>query len=134
MPRRYLFFRDSARGVLDEEIARLGVPPAVAAEARSVVRAANDSAIVRMAREYDARMQSDKLRALAAGEALQTSETQLRAAVDDISDKNTPLIEARPQQSNLIANMSHELRTPLTGIPGLTQVLLADACSAARAE
>src|SRR5260370_39896171 len=130
MPRRYLFFRDSARGVLDEEIARLGVPPAVAAEAGSVVRATNDSAIVRMARAYDARMQSDKLRALAAGEALQTSETQLKAAVVDISDKNAQLMEASRQQSSFIANMSHELRTPLTGILGFTQLLLPDESSA----
>ncbi len=126
LTRSYLFFRDSTLRVLDEEIARLGTPAAVAAEARSVVRATNDSAIVRMARAYDARMQSDKLRVLAAGEALQTSETQLKAAVVDISDKNAQLMEASRQQSSFIANMSHELRTPLTGILGFTELLLAD--------
>ena len=124
MTRSYLFFRDATLRVLDEEIARLGTPAAVAAEARSVVRATNDSAIVRMARAYDARMQSDKLRVLAAGEALQTSETQLKAAVVDISDKNAQLMEASRQQSSFIANMSHELRTPLTGILGFTELLL----------
>ncbi len=129
LARSYLFFRDATLRVLDEEIVRLSIPAAVATEARSVVRATNDSAIVRMARAYDARMQSDKLRALAAGEALQDSETQLKAAVVDISDKNTQLMEASRQQSSFIANMSHELRTPLTGILGFTELLLADAGS-----
>jgi signal transduction histidine kinase len=115
--------------VLDQEITRLGTPAALAIEARSVVRATNDSAVVRMARAYDARMQSDKLRALAAAEALRNSETQLKAAVVDISDKNVQLIEASRQQSSFIANMSHELRTPLTGILGFTELLLADAGS-----
>src|SRR5260370_11229064 len=127
--RSYLFFRDAPLRVLDEEIVRLSIPAAVATEARSVVRATNDSAIVRMARAYDARMQSDKLRALAAGEALQDSETQLKAAVVDISDKNAQLMEASRQQSTFIASMSHELRTPLTGILGFTELLLADAGS-----
>jgi signal transduction histidine kinase len=129
MTRSYLFFRDATLRVLDQEIARLGTPAALAAEARSVVRATNDSAMVRMARAYDARMQSDKLHALAAAEALQKSETQLKAAVVDISDKNTQLVEASRQQSSFIANMSHELRTPLTGILGYTELLLADAGS-----
>ena len=127
LTRSYLFFRDATLRVLEQEIARLGTPAAVAAEARSVVHATNDSAIVRMARAYDARMQSDKLRALAAGEALQNSETQLKAAVVDISDKNAQLMEASRLQSSFIANMSHELRTPLTGILGFTELLLADA-------
>jgi signal transduction histidine kinase len=126
LTRSYLFFRDATLRVLDEEIARLGTPAGVATEARAVVRATNDSAIVRMARAYDARMQSDKLRALAAGEALQNSETQLKAAVVDISDKNVQLMEASRQQSSFIANMSHELRTPLTGILGFTELLLTD--------
>src|SRR5258708_26144810 len=95
MTRSYLFFRDATLRVLDQEIARLGIPAAVATEARSVVRATNDSAIVRMARAYDARMQSDKLRALAAGEALQTSETRLKAAGFCISHKKT-----HPQEAN----------------------------------
>jgi signal transduction histidine kinase len=129
LTRSYLFFRDATLRVLDEEIARLGTPAGVATEARAVVRATNDSAIVRMARAYDARMQSDKLRALAAGEALQNSETQLKAAVVDISDKNVQLMEASRQQSSFIANMSHELRTPLTGILGYTELLLGDAGS-----
>jgi signal transduction histidine kinase len=129
LTRSYLFFRDATLRVLEEEIARLGTPAAVAAEARSVVRATNDSAIVRMARAYDARMQSDKVRALAAAEALRDSETQLKAAVVDISDKNEQLMEASRQQSSFIANMSHELRTPLTGILGFTELLLADAGS-----
>ena len=129
LTRSYLFFRDSTLRVLNEEIARLGTPAAVAAEARAVVRGTNDSAIVRMARAYDARMQSDKLGALAAGRALRDSETQLKAAVVDISDKNAQLIEASRQQSSFIANMSHELRTPLTGILGFTELLLADASS-----
>ncbi|HEX9099997.1 MAG TPA: ATP-binding protein [Candidatus Dormibacteraeota bacterium] len=126
MTRSYLFFRDATLRVLDQEIARLHIPASLAAEARSVVRATNDSAIVRMARAYDARMQSDKLRALAAGEALRDSETQLKAAVVDISEKNVQLVEASRQQSGFIANMSHELRTPLTGILGFTELLLAD--------
>ena len=129
MTRSYLFFRDATLSVLDQEIARLGIPAAVAAQARSVVRATNDSAIVRMARAYDARMQADKVRALAAAEALRSSETQLKAAVVDISDKNDQLMEASRQQSSFIANMSHELRTPLTGILGFTELLLADAGS-----
>ena len=129
MTRSYLFFRDATLRVQDQEIARLGTPAAVAAEARSVVRASIDSSIVRMARAYDARMQSDKFRALAAGEALRNSESQLKAAVVDISDKNAQLIEASRQQSSFIANMSHELRTPLTGILGFTELLLADADS-----
>jgi two-component system sensor histidine kinase/response regulator len=129
LARSYLFFRDATLRVLDEEIARLGTPAAVATQARSVVRATNDSAIVRMARAYDARMQSDKLRSLAAGEALQKSETQLKAAVVDISDKNAQLMEASRQQSSFIANMSHELRTPLTGILGFTELLLTDKVS-----
>ncbi len=127
LTRSYLFFRDATLRVLDQEIARLGTPTAVAAEARSVVRATNDSAIVRMGRAYDARMQSDKVRALAAGEALRESEIRLKAAVVDISDKNAQLMEASRQQSSFIANMSHELRTPLTGILGFTELLLADA-------
>jgi signal transduction histidine kinase len=129
LTRSYLFFRDATLRVLDQEIARLGTPAALATEARSVVRATNDSAVVRMARAYDARMQSDKLRALVAGEALRISETQLKAAVVDISDKNTQLMEASRLQSSFIANMSHELRTPLTGILGFTELLLADAGS-----
>ena len=129
LTRSYLYFRDATLGVLNQEIARLGTPPAVAAEARSVVRATNDSAIVRMARAYDARMQSDKVRALAAGTALQESESHLKAAVVDISDKNVQLVEASRLQSSFIANMSHELRTPLTGILGYTELLLADAGS-----
>jgi len=126
LTRSYLFFRDATLRVLNEEIARLGTSAAVATEARAVVRATNDSAIVRMARAYDARMQSDKARVLAAGEALRNSETQLKAAVADISDKNAQLMEASRQQSSFIANMSHELRTPLTGILGFTELLLAD--------
>jgi signal transduction histidine kinase len=129
LTRSYLFFRDATLRVLDQEIARLGTPAAVVTEARSVVRATNDSAIVRMARAYDARMQSDKDRALAAGQALRDSETRLKAAVVDISDKNAQLMEASRQQSSFIANMSHELRTPLTGILGFTELLLADAGS-----
>jgi signal transduction histidine kinase len=129
LTRSYLFFRDATLRVLDQEITRLGTPAAVIAEARSVVRATNDSAVVRMARAYDARMQSDKLRALAAGEALRSSEIQLKAAVVDISEKNSQLMEASRQQSSFIANMSHELRTPLTGILGFTELLLADAGS-----
>jgi signal transduction histidine kinase len=129
LTRSYLFFRDATLRVLDQEIARLGTPAAVVTEARSVVRATNDSAIVRMARAYDARMQSDQFRALAAGKALRDSETQLKAAVVDISDKNAQLMEASRQQSSFIANMSHELRTPLTGILGFTELLLADAGS-----
>jgi signal transduction histidine kinase len=129
LTRSYLFFRDATLRVLDQEIARLGTPVAVVTEARSVVRATNDSAIVRMARAYDARMQSDKVRALAAGESLRESETRLKAAVVDISDKNAQLTEASRQQSSFIANMSHELRTPLTGILGFTELLLADAGS-----
>jgi signal transduction histidine kinase len=126
LTRSYLYFRDATLRVLEQEIARLGTPAAIAAEARSVVRATNDSAIVRMARAYDARMQSDKLRALAADTALRVSEGQLKAAVVDISDKNAQLIAASRQQSSFIANMSHELRTPLTGILGFTELLLAD--------
>jgi signal transduction histidine kinase len=126
LTRSYLYFRDATLRVLDQEIARLGTPAAIAAEARSVVRATNDSAIVRMARAYDARMQSDKLRALAADTALRVSEGQLKAAVVDISDKNAQLIAASRQQSTFIANMSHELRTPLTGILGFTELLLTD--------
>jgi signal transduction histidine kinase len=129
LTRSYLFFRDATLRVLDQEIARLGTPAAVVTEARSVVRATNDSAIVRMARAYDARMQSDKVRALAAGKALRDSEAQLKTAVVDISDKNAQLMEASRQQSSFIANMSHELRTPLTGILGFTELLLADAGS-----
>jgi signal transduction histidine kinase len=127
LTRSYLFFRDATLRVLGQEIARLGTPAAVATEARSVVRATNDSAIVRMARAYDARIQSDKLRALAADKALRESEAQLRAAVVDISDKNAQLMEASRQQSTFIANMSHELRTPLTGILGFTELMLGDA-------
>jgi signal transduction histidine kinase len=126
LTRSYLFFRDATLRVLDQEVARLGTPAAVVTEARSVVRTTNDSAIVRMARAYDARMQSDKVRALAAGAALRDSETQLKAAVVEISDKNAQLMEASRQQSSFIANMSHELRTPLTGILGFTELLLAD--------
>jgi signal transduction histidine kinase len=129
LTRSYLFFRDATLRALDQEIARLGTPAAVATEARSVVRATSDSAIVRMARAYDTRMQSDKVRALAAGKALRDSETQLKAAVVDISDKNDQLMEASRQQSSFIANMSHELRTPLTGILGFTELLLSDAGS-----
>jgi signal transduction histidine kinase len=129
LTRSYLFFRDATLRVLDQEVARLGTPAAVVTEARSVVRATNDAAIVRMARAYDARMQSDKFRARDAAKALRESETRLKAAVVDISDKNAQLVEASRQQSSFIANMSHELRTPLTGILGFTELLLADAGS-----
>ena len=126
LTRSYLFFRDATLRVLDQEVARLGTPASVVSEARSVVRSTSDSAVVRMARAYDTRMQSDKLRALVAGEALRDSEAQLKAAVVDISDKNAQLLEASRQQSSFIANMSHELRTPLTGILGFTELLLTD--------
>src|SRR4029077_12432457 len=76
----------------------------------------------------------DKLRVLAAGEALRDSETRLKAAVVDISDKNAQLMEASRQQSSFIANMSHELRTPLTGILGFTELLLTDAGSPLNSE
>jgi signal transduction histidine kinase len=127
MTRSYLFFRDATLRVLDEEVARLGTRAGVASEARSVIRASNDSAVVRMARAYDAQLQSARLRALAAAEALRESETRLKAAVVDISDKNAQLTEASRQQSSFIANMSHELRTPLTGILGFTELLLTEA-------
>jgi signal transduction histidine kinase len=126
MTRSYLFFRDATLRVLDEEVARLGTRAGVASEARSVIRASNDSAVVRMARAYDAEMQAARLRALAAAEALRDSEVRLKAAVVDISNKNAQLTEASRQQSSFIANMSHELRTPLTGILGFTELLLSE--------
>ncbi|MHB8588389.1 MAG: sensor histidine kinase [Candidatus Dormibacteraceae bacterium] len=125
LTRSYLFYRDASLQVLDQEAARLGTPAAVMNEARSVIRATSDGAVVRMARAYDTQMQAAKLRALAADAALRDSETQLKAAVVDISDKNVQLMEANRQQSSFIANMSHELRTPLTGILGFTEFLLA---------
>ncbi len=126
MTRSYLFFRDATLRVLQEEVARLRTPALVAAEAMSLVRATDDAAVVRMARAYDAQMQSDKLLALAAAAALRDSEARLRRAVVDISDKNAQLMEASRQQSSFIANMSHELRTPLTGILGFTELLLSE--------
>jgi signal transduction histidine kinase len=122
--RSYLFYRDSCLSVLDEEASRLKTPGQVVDEARLVVRAANDSAIVRMTRAYDTQIQKAKAKALAADVALQDSETRLKAAVVDISAKNDQLIDASRHQSNFIANMSHELRTPLTGILGFTELLL----------
>ncbi len=127
MTRSYLYFRDATLRILDEEAARLCTPPLLVSEARSVIRATTDSAVVRMARAYDAQLQSARLRALAAAEALRESETRLKAAVVDISDKNAQLTEASRQQSSFIANMSHELRTPLTGILGFTELLLTEA-------
>jgi signal transduction histidine kinase len=122
--RSYLFFRDAALRVLDQEATRLGSPAAIVGETRSVIRSTTDAATVRMARAYDTQMRSTKVRAQTVSKALLESETRLKAAVVDVSEKNAQLVEASRQQASFIANMSHELRTPLTGILGFTELLL----------
>ena len=49
----YLVWRDVLFAVLDEEAGRLGAPPELVAEVRSVVSRNNDGSIVRMARCYE---------------------------------------------------------------------------------
>jgi len=54
--RSYFLWRDTNLRVLNEEARRLGTAPAVAEEARMIIRSSADTAILRIARAYDDRM------------------------------------------------------------------------------
>jgi signal transduction histidine kinase len=136
--RSYLLWRDTNLRVLGEEVSHLGIAPALAQEARTMIRSSADTGIVRMARAYDFQMHVVRGREDAMKVALLESEAQLQAAVVDtsrkndqlsaamaeISDKNTQLNASNRQQTDFIVNVSHELRTPLAGILGYTELLL----------
>jgi len=138
LTRSYLLWRDTNLLVLNEEVGRLGTAPAIADEARAVIRLSADTSIVRMARAYDYQMHIVRRREDAVTVALRDREMQLHTAVVDISrkndqqstamaeisDKNVQLKALSRQQSDFIANVSHELRTPLAGILGYAELLL----------
>jgi signal transduction histidine kinase len=138
LTRSYLLWRDTNLRVLNEEAGRLGTRPAVAAEARAIIRSNADTGIVRMARAYDYQMHIVERREDAIKVALHDSEAHLQTAVVDISTKNVQLSAAMAeissknvqlnvvnrQQSDFITNVSHELRTPLAGILGYAELLL----------
>ncbi len=54
--RSYVLWRDTNLRVLNEEARRLGTAPAVAEEARMIIRSSADTGILRIARAYDNRM------------------------------------------------------------------------------
>jgi len=56
LTRSYLLWRDINLRVLNEEAARLGTAPAVAEEARMIIRSSADTGILRIARAYDDQM------------------------------------------------------------------------------
>jgi hypothetical protein len=56
LTRSYLLWRDTNLRVLNEEVTRLGTAPAVAGEARMIVRSSADTGILRIARAYDDQM------------------------------------------------------------------------------
>jgi len=138
LARSYLLWRDANLKVIDEEAGRLGTPPAIAEEARTMVRSSADMGIVRLARAFDYQIHVVGRREDSATLALRDSEAQLQAAVAAASKKNTELSTAlaeisdqnrqlegvNRQQSSFISNVSHELRTPLAGILGHTEMLL----------
>jgi signal transduction histidine kinase len=138
LTRAYLLWRDTNLRVLNEEVELLGVTPAVADEARTIIRSSADTGIVRMARAYDYQMHIVALREDAVTVALNDSEAlqqaavvnlsrkndQLSAAMAEISDQNVQLNAVNRQQSDFITNVSHELRTPLAGILGYAELLL----------
>jgi signal transduction histidine kinase len=138
LTRSYLLWRDANLSVLNEEARSLGTAPAIAAEARAIIRSSADTGIVRMARAYDFQMHLVERREDATTVALHDSEAHLQAAVVDASRKNDQLSAAMAeisvknvqlnavnrQQSDFITNVSHELRTPLAGILGYTELLL----------
>jgi hypothetical protein len=57
LTRSYLLWRDTNLRVLNEEATRLGTAPAVAEEARMIIRSSADTGILRIARAYDDQMQ-----------------------------------------------------------------------------
>jgi hypothetical protein len=58
LTRSYLLWRDTNLRVLNEEAARLGTAPAVAEEARMIIRSSADTGILRIAGAYDDRIRS----------------------------------------------------------------------------
>jgi hypothetical protein len=56
LTRSYLVWRDINLRVLNEEVMRLGTAPAVAEEARMIIRSSADTGILRIARAYDDQM------------------------------------------------------------------------------
>jgi hypothetical protein len=55
--RSYILWRDSNLRVLNEEVRRLGTAPAVAEQARMIIRSIADTGILRVAHSYDDQMQ-----------------------------------------------------------------------------
>src|SRR5581483_9837837 len=51
------------------------------------------------------------------------STAQLRAAYDELEEKNRLVERASRMKSEFLANMSHELRTPLNGIIGFAELM-----------
>jgi len=56
LTRSYLLWRDTNLRVLNEEATRLGTAPAVAEQARMIIRSSADAGILRIARAYDDQM------------------------------------------------------------------------------
>lgn len=54
--RSYFLWRDTNLRVLNEEVSRLGTAPAVAEQARSIIRSSADTGILRIASAYDDQM------------------------------------------------------------------------------